>query len=343
MKLISKKCKLWELIILVMIFIAGCTQQAGNGGSMDLLQKADDHFKKNDIDKAKELYLETAAVAEKEKNNSAPVEAYSQIARCYLKQNEIAEGLNWLDRAKAKATPDEPEGWSRYLSVRGRFEWKKAAAEAKELTPEVKQAASTFKEMYDYCLEHKLHERAIDAANMIAIVGGADDRIEWGLKGIKAAEAGNLDGWLGPLWNNHGWNLNDMGEYEKSLEGLKKAREYHYKGEKELPKLIADWSVGYAYRMTGQIDSALTLMTKVSEWANRLYDAKPSDENTEWVGFANKELGEIALIKGQNKLALKYFQKAKDNLAKVGMPDWDVKGFQELNDQIDKLKLELEK
>jgi len=342
MKSISIKCKLWKPVVIGMMVIAGCANQTGNGGSMELLQKADNHFNKQEIDKARELYLETAAVAEKEKNNSALVEAYSQTARCYLKQNNITEGSNWLKRAETKATPDQPEGWSRYLGVRGRFEWKEAATEAKELMPEVEQATNTFKEMYNYCLEHKLHERAIDAANMIAIVGGTDERIEWGLKGIKAAEAGNLEGWLGPLWNNYGWNLNDMGEYEKSLEALKKAREYHYKSEKELPKLIADWSVGHAYRMNGQIDAALTLMTKVSKWANRLYDAEPNNENAEWVGFANKELGEIALAQGQNKSALEYFQKAKDSLEKVGMPNWDAKGFQELTNQIDKLKAELE-
>ncbi len=208
----------------------------------------------------------------------------------------------------------------------------------KEITPEVVSAAATFKNMYDYCLNHELHRRVVDAANMVAIVGSEDERIEWGYKGIQAAEQGQLEEWLGPLWNNHGWNLDDMGEYDKALEALKKAREYHYRNDNDLPKLIADWSVGQAYRKTGQIDSALAWMTRVYRWANERYENDPSTDNVELIGFAGKELGEIALVNGDSNKALDYFDRAKKNLADAGMQRWDEKSFKDFADRIEDLK-----
>jgi len=332
---------MYGLILSIIILLINCSGQNEGQASMKLLEKADEHFNNQDLDKAKEFYLEAAAIAEKENNNSILVEAWSQAARCYLKQNNMDEGKKWLEKAARKASSDEPKGWTRYLGVRGRFEWQEAVKEKKETAPVTEKAAATFKEMYDYCLKHELFRQAVDAANMVSITGAMDERTGWSYKGIEAAEKGNLDDMLAILWNNLGWNFSDNGENDKALEALLKAREYHYKGDKELPKLIADWSVGHAYRMTGQIDSAVSWMTKVNDWAARLYREDSSEANTEWVGFANNELGEIAIVKGDKKLALKHFSAAKEKLAKVGMPNWDAKGFKKIINYIESLQAEL--
>ncbi len=121
---------------------------------------------------------------------------------------------------------------------------------------------------------------------------------------------------------------------------MKKAREYHYKKENEQAMLIADWSVGHAYRMVGQSDSASAWMNKVYDWAMRRYDQESSPENAEWVGFSNRELGELALVRGHRKTALENFTNAKKYLAEAGMPDWDAKGFEELSDRLDRLSIE---
>lgn len=321
------------------ILIAGNAQEENDmANSTQLLKQGDDLFRARKYDEAIEIYEQAVNAAEEENYISDLVEALSQVARCYLALNKKEEGRIWLRKAEDKATENEPNGWSRYLSVRGRFEWKDGVSESGEFLPEIKKATDTFKEMYTYCFKHNLLSRAVDATNMISITGTADEKIEWGLKGIKAAEEGGIEGWLGPLWNNLGWNYNDLERYDEALEALKKAREYHYKKGDDLAKLKADWSVGQAYRKTGQFDSAYVLMQKVYDWSEKRYKENPTPDNAEWIGHSCRELGELALTGGDEKKALEHLTRAKENLSTAGMPDWDSKGFKELCEKIDSLK-----
>ncbi len=305
--------------------------------SSSLLQKADSLFNERQQAEALEAYQEAAGKAEAEKDSSNLAEAYSQMARCYLSLDKKEEGRPWLAKAGEIVSESDPAGWSRYLGVRGRFEWKDAAEEAKAVSPEAPTAASTFKQMYQFCMENDFFNRAIDAANMITITGTMDERVEWGQRGIEAAEKGNVESWLAPLWNNLGWTYNDQGRYKESLDALMKAREYHYKKGDDKSMLIADWSVGHAYRMNGQLDSAATWMQNVHAWSTRRYDAESVPGNAEWVGFSFKELGEIALANGDRKTALDHFTEARKYFIEAGMPDWDAKGFEELSERIEKL------
>ena len=306
-------------------------------GSSSLLQKADSLFNERKQAEALETYQQAAQKAEAESDSSNLAEAYSQVARCYLSLDKKEEGRPWLAKAAEIASESNPSGWSRYLGVRGRFEWKDAAEEAKAVSPEAPAAAATFKQLYQFCMDNDLFNRAIDAANMITITGTTDERVEWGLRGIDAAEKGSVEGWLAPLWNNLGWTYNDLGRYKESLDALMKAREYHYKRGDDKSMLIADWSVGHAYRMNGQLDSATAWMQRVHEWSTRRYDADSIPENAEWVGFSFKELGEIALANGDRKTALDHFTEARKYFTEAGMQNWDAKGFEELSDRIERL------
>jgi len=316
----------------ITIILADCGGKSMK--SPDLLNQADSLFKANNYEQAKAIYEKTAIMAISESDTSVLAEAYSQVARCYILANDLEQGRAWVAKAEKIVVPHQPGGWSRFLGVKGRLEWQEEAASTGEFSPLAKQAADTFKEMYEYCLEHKLYNRAIDAAHMVAIVSDMDDRIAWGLKGIKAAEEGNITEWLGPLWNNHGWNLDEMGKYDQSLQALLKAREYHYQSQDEMSRLIADWSVGHAYRMVDQLDTALSWITDVYNRAASRYENDPSGENAEWAGFAYKELGEIALAQNQPKEALEYLMAARKVLEEAGMPDWDNKGFKYLDNRI---------
>jgi tetratricopeptide (TPR) repeat protein len=324
------------LIILPVCFIFNCSSLDMH--SSEILNQADAQFDEGSYGQAIALYNEAAEKARGEGNNNNVVEAYSQIARCYLKQDSLDQGKIWLAKAEELASDDEPGGWSRFLGVRGRFEWKEASAETGELAPESDAAAATFTGMYEYSIANDLFERAIDAANMMTIVGNKDTRIEWGAKGIEAAERGGYDSWLAVLWNNLGWNYDAVGNPDKALEALKKARDYHYKGDKELPRLIADWSVGYAFRKAGELDSAQAVMGKVHSWADSLYSENPSEENAEWLGFSLKELGEIALMDNRGGDALNYLKDAEAKLTEANMGEWDSEGLQKLKSSIDKLE-----
>ncbi|MEA3409219.1 MAG: hypothetical protein U9Q95_02615 [Candidatus Eisenbacteria bacterium] len=216
------------LLAAALALLAGCAGETREDPMLvDRIAKADEVFKNRDYEEAGVLF--EAIAEEAGDDNSAFVEAASMRARSYLVVDKKDEGREWLLRAAAKAEESVPLGWSRYLGVRGRFEWKDGDNET---------ATSTFREMFGYCGEKELWERAVDAAHMIAITGDQNQKFDWSLKGIEMAEKGGMDGWLGPLWNNLGWNYYDDERYGEAYDALVKAREYHYRGEGELPKLI---------------------------------------------------------------------------------------------------------
>lgn len=326
------------LLLLTLVVCGNKNETATVSGSSELIKRGDDLFNKQEKTEALEVYKTAADTALAENNNSDLTEAYAQIARCYLSMDNKEEGRPWLEKAEKIARDTEPYGWTRYLGVKGRFLWRDATDEKREVSPEVGEAAKIFTQLYDYALKRQLHDRAIDAANMMSIVGDMETRIEWSLKGIKAAEEGELKSWLAPLWNNLGWTYDDMGMYDKSLDALLKARRYHYiKGDLK-SMLIADWSVAHAYRMTGQIDSALAWAQRATIWAKDMYDDDPSPETAEWQGLCYKEMAEAALAKGNEKRALAGFRSAKMYLDKANMIEWDEKGYNELLGKIAKLE-----
>jgi len=293
-----------------------------------LLEQADGIFQQGDNEQAREIYKITAEAAQKEMLVGIRVEALAQVARCYLKMDQKDEGRHWLMMARDIVTDRMPQAWSRYLGVRGRFEWSDEQLET---------ATITFREMYEYCLQHDLHERAVDAAHMMAITAPPEEQILWGRKGIEAAEQGGIEGWLGPLWNNLGWTYDDLGRYQESLDALLKAREYHWKLGGEMNKLIADWSVGHAYRMTGQQQEAAGWIRPVLAWSERLYAVDQSPEAAEWIGHSCRELGELALQQEELPQALEYLRRAQAHLQEAGMPRWDAEGFGELSEQIEEI------
>ena len=292
--------------------LSGCSGRAQEDPMLaDKIAKADEVFKSRQYEEAGVLFEEIAGEAAGD--NSAFVEAASMRARSYLITEKKDEGREWLARAAAKAAESDPLGWSRYLGVRGRFEWKDGDNET---------ATSTFREMFDYCGEKELWERAVDAAHMIAITGDQRQKFDWSLKGIEMAERGGMDGWLGPLWNNLGWNYCDDERYGEAYDALIKAREYHYKGEGELPKLIADYSVAHVMMKQNRLHEAEAQMLKVLEWATRL-DADGASEAVEWMGFARWDLGEMAMELGNKAAGIGMLKQALSEIEKSGMPNWD--------------------
>jgi len=300
------------LSAVTLALLAGCAGETQEDPMLaDKMAKADEIFKSRQYEEAGVLFEEIAGEAAGD--NSAFVEAASMRARSYLITEEKDEGREWLVRAAAKATVADPLGWSRYLGVRGRFEWKDGDSET---------ATSTFHEMFDYCGEKELWERAVDAAHMIAITGDQTQKFDWSLKGIEMAEKGGMDGWLGPLWNNLGWNYYDDERYGEAYDALVKAREYHYRGEGELPKLIADYSVAHVMMKQNRLHEAEAAMLKVLEWATRL-DADGAPDAVEWMGFSRWDLGEMAMELGSKSAGIGMLKQALSEIERSGMPSWD--------------------
>jgi len=157
---------------------------------------------------------------------------------------------------------------------------------------------------------------------MIAIVAPHDERFEWARKGIAMAEAGELTGWLGPLWNNIGWDYVDAGDYEKALDAFEKARVYHYETGQQLSKLIADYAVAYAKRLTGDVEAAKAEMQGVFDRASEMVEAGHLDA-VEWMGFSRWELAEIAITEGDSQTAVALMKQAMSDFDQAGMQRWD--------------------
>jgi len=286
--------------------------------TQEILARADSTFRSSQYAASRDIYLEALTSAEKDGNISDQVEALSMIARTYLILDDYATGFEWIQKAEKLADDSQPLGWSRYLGVRGRFYWQDGKLE---------QATRMFKDMYNYCSERELFDRAIDAAHMVAITGTFDEKIEWSHKGIKEAEAGNVTGWLGPLWNNLGANYEDNGDYQEALEAYTRARHYHWLYGNELNKMVADWAIGHINVLLHNYDEGVTWLRPVLAWCERI-------DNGEFIGLSCRDLGEVQFAKGEYKDAMDYFTRAETLLKEAGMDKWDADGFKKLTDRI---------
>ncbi len=287
-----------------------------------LLAQADDIFQSRDYQKALTSYLDVVKVAGKEFNYSVESEALSQCARMNLLLGNKEEGRAFLGKAESKVRDSDPYGWSRYLGVRGRFEWQE---------DDLITARATFDQMYEYCTVNSLWGRAVDAAHMIAIV--ADDpneQIEWGKKGIEAAEANEVESWLGPLWNNLAGTYYDIKDFENALECYVKAREYHWRFSGEMGKLFADYHVGMTHRWLGNFDEAKKWLRPVLAWAERL-------DNHSAIGQACEDLGECEIGTGNKSGGIDLLKRARSEYVKAGFD----KSWPELIQNIDKRLTEL--
>ncbi len=277
-------------------------QQKGNDVTADdmtadsLLQQADATFQSRDYQAALKQYLAVVDKARVDFNRSVEVEGLAQVARMKLILDDKEDGRGWLKKAAEKGTDGDPMGWSRYLGVRGRFEWK---------DNDLPTARETFQEMYEYCNTNSLWGRAVDAAHMIAIVvESPEEQIEWGRRGIEAAEAGDVGNWLGPLWNNLAGTYYDLKQFDSALQCYLKAREYHWRHSGEVGKLFADYHVGMINRLLGQYDEAGRWLRPVLAWAERI-------DNHAAIGQACEDLGEIEIARGRKAAGLELLKRAR--------------------------------
>ena len=289
-----------------------------------LLSRADELFQTREYQKALELYGEAAESARKEFNRSVEVEAMAQVARMNLVLGNKEEGRSVLTSVGEKAVDSDPMGWTRYLGVRGRFEWQ---------DDDLKTARGTFDEMYEYCTANALWGRAVDAAHMIAIVAETpEEQIEWSQRGIEAAEAAEQENWLGPLWNNMAITYFDMKKYDTALTCFEKAREYHWRHSGEVAKLFADYHVGMTHRYLGNYEESGRWLRPVLAWAERI-------ENHSAIGQACEDLGEAAIGQGHKAEGLKLLKRARDEYKIEGYD----KSWTEIWDGINKRIAELQK
>ncbi len=318
---------LLALAVAVAALAWGCAEE--ENPFAERLEKADESFNARLYEDAGLEYEAIAEDAIAAGDTTTYVEACAMRARTHLIAGRIEEGRGWLDQAGARADKTDTPAYSRYLGVRGRFEWQADQEPAK--------ASETFREMFTYCQTREEWERAVDAAHMVALTGSPEERFEWARRGIAMADSGKLEEWLGPLWNNLGWDYLDAGHYEQGLDALEKAREYHYRHGDSLSRLIADYSVAHAKMKLGRLADAKLMMREVFDTAERMHE-KGSPNGIEWMGMSRWDLGEIAVAEGETAVAIDLMTTALDELEQAGMPEWAPEDFAERQERLEEIR-----
>lgn len=234
----------------------------------------------------------------------------TQIARTLTLRRDFDAAHRRLDEAEARIEgQDLPVARLRCLLERGRAYCSPAhPSEAKR--PD--DARPLYLEAWEVGRERGLPRFALDASHMLGIIEPPDVALEWNLRSIELAEASDDEGargWLGPLYNNTGWTLHDLGRFDEALTLFEKG--WAYRKEKGQPKpiRIAKWSVARALRSLGRIDEALRLQEELIE------DWKRDGEDE--TGFVSEELGECLLALGREAEAKPWFRRAHARLSET--------------------------
>ena len=111
---------------------------------------------------------------------------------------------------------------------------------------------------------------AVDAAHMAALVApDRDGFVAWTERGIElAGDDEDARSWLGPLYNNIGWEYYEAGEFEEALtafgQGLAVREEASQEGQSVE---IARFAVGKTMRALGRSEEAVPLLERAVAWA----------------------------------------------------------------------------
>lgn len=167
-----------------------------------------------DLD-ATEARLREALAAEQSDEGRA--EVLTQLARAEGLRDRFAEGDALLDEAAALA-PSSAIVVARVDLERGRL--RRSGGDPVAALP-------LFERAFDGAMGIPHEFLAVDAAHMAAIAApDVAAKQAWADRGIDMAEASSdpeVVGWLGPFYNNLGWDYYDEGDYATALDNFERA------------------------------------------------------------------------------------------------------------------------
>jgi tetratricopeptide (TPR) repeat protein len=288
----------------------------------EILAEADRRYHSKDYRESLPMYEKAAQVARQEFNRSTEAEATAQIARNYISLGKIEEGRPYLDAAAKISPSSDPHAYSRFLSVRGRFEWKDQKRE---------EASQTFRDMLEYCQEQQLFGRASDAANMLGILSvDFEEQIKWFSAGVRLLEHTDDHRLMGPLLNNLAATYYDAEKYESALGYYLQARDMHWRYGSEREKLFADLYVGMSYRAAGRSTDANRWLRPILAWSERLGESA-------LIAQVSEELGLVALMENEIDHAREYLQLAVTHYDKAGFREHSPNLIEDLEKRLAKL------
>jgi tetratricopeptide (TPR) repeat protein len=152
---------------------------------------------------------------------------------------------------------------------------------------------------------------AIDAAHMAALAAANRDAfVGWTQRGIELARSSGTTYWLGPLYNNLGWELYERGELSEALDAFRAALDARERDSGRPAEIeIARYCVGKTLRALGRPDEAAALLERCDA-------SSPGDS------FFHEELAEDYALLGRNdeaaaqaKLALAFLEEGETERA----------------------------
>jgi len=222
-------------------------------------------------------------------------ELLTQIARTYGLRRQFDEAHALLDRVDGVLSDAGPRARVRYLLERGRTFNSSGEPDASK---------PLFREAFDIARIAGEDNLAADAAHMLGIVEPPDEAMAWNYKAMEIAEQSQDEKarkWLGPLYNNLGWTLHDMGRFDESLELFQKGVAFREQQGDDRSLRIARWSVGRTYRSLGRVEDALGVQESLM--------------GNDATGYVSEEMGECLLLLGRDAEAKPHFARAYDLLS----------------------------
>ena len=191
---------------------------------------------------------------QKETSGAVRAELLTQLARVQGLRGRFAEGDRLIDQAQALSDGSAAVE-ARIQMERGRLRNSSGDAGA---------ALAMFQAAFEIADEAGEKFLAADAAHMATLASpDREGKLEWTERGIGIATEStdrDVSYWLGPLYNNLGWEYQDAGEYEAALEAFQRALTARER-DPEMPALIqhAKQAVAEALRALGREEEASRL------------------------------------------------------------------------------------
>ncbi|MEM9801491.1 MAG: hypothetical protein AAGA20_14280 [Planctomycetota bacterium] len=289
------------------------------------LVEADRSFDGRAYGEALSRYQAIHLAAQSRAHEGVAVEAAAQVATIHALQGELDQSDQWMSRAEN--VDDDAEGaWSRILLARGIRSWKRG---------DTAGARGTFIELYNYCQLHDREARAVQAANLAALVSLGEEQLDWSLRAIQAAQDAGEAKWEAQLWASHGWLLDDRGRYPDALRAFERARELELQtGASPITRVKADWAYAHGMRMMGRLDESRALLDRINSVTHSMHVAKPTPRTAEWLGRTLWEIGEIDATEGRDDRARERFLAAREKLVEAGATESAPQLVEEIDDRI---------
>jgi tetratricopeptide (TPR) repeat protein len=237
------------------------------------------------------------ALLEEESSDSARAEVLTQLARVQGLRGDFAEGEALLGEAEPLAAESH--------AAKARIDLERGRLRRSGGDPEA--ARPLFESAFRVALDAREQFLAVDAAHMAALVQpDQPGRVAWAERGIELAgrsEDPEVRYWLGPLFNNLGWEYYESGDYEPALSAFQQALEARERSPDRPAEIeIARYAVAKTLRALGRPAQAVPLLEQAVAWARS--EGSPDGWFHEELAESYAALGREEDAREQARLAL---------------------------------------